>query len=144
MVPLRVAPIGGAIVLPTAAQAQTVCTPGLGGLVECVDGTTPTATGTVNAGTIVASGPGLVAASGGDLVAAVDGAIATAGTGAPALSLSSLNDLTLDFIGSAVTTGANSSGIVLNALGDLDATVDDILTTAIGSDAAGRDRARRP
>ena len=130
-----VAPVGGTIVLPSAAHAQTVCAPSIGNTFECLEGVTTTATGTVNAGTIVANGPGLVAISPGALIGSVTGDIDTVLPATPAISLLSISDLTFDLIGTATTTGTGSDGAVLTSLGDIDATLDSVTTTGLGSDA---------
>ena len=128
-------PILPAVLLPSAAQAQSVCTPGVGGLLECLDGPTATATGAVNPGTVIVPGPGLVATSAGDLLATVTGDITTTTPGTPAISLDSLGDLAFDFVGTATTTGAGSPGVILSAVGDIEAVIENVVTTGIGSDA---------
>jgi len=77
-----------ALLIPTAAHAQTVCTTNLLGVVTCLDGVTTTATGTVVGGTTLVGGPGLNVGSISDLTVNLTGNITTSGNNQPAVLLS--------------------------------------------------------
>jgi hypothetical protein len=122
-----------AFLIPTQAQAQVICTDVLGG-VECVDGLTTTATGTVNPGTVIIPGPGFVATSGGDLITTVTGDITTIGDNEPGVWLIATDDLIFALEGSVTTLGDNSDGVILTAGGDIDAITESIATFGDDSD----------
>ena len=126
--------VPAAFLVPAEAQAQTVCSGVPVDLLECVEGVTTTATGTVNAGTVVVPGPGLVATSAADLITTVTGNITTTLDNEPGVSLLAVDDLVFDIDGTVTTLGDNSEGVIATAGGDIDAITETIVTLGDNSD----------
>ncbi|MBA3512510.1 hypothetical protein [Sphingomonas sp.] len=126
------APTGAALVLPSAAQAQTICAPDVGNLIECVDVVT-TATGTFNSGTAVVPGPGLTATSASDLIVNVTGDITTTGDNQPGVLLIAVDDLIFTMDGTVTTLGDNSDGVNLTGA-TVTADLGDVFTSGLDSD----------
>ncbi|MBA3576377.1 MAG: autotransporter domain-containing protein [Sphingomonas sp.] len=122
-----------AFLIPTQAQAQTVCTGLPGNIVGCADGVTTTVTGTVNAGTDTLLGPGLTATSDGDLIATVTGDITTTGDNEPGVLLVTADDLIFTLDGTITTLGDNSDGVNLTGT-TVTADLGDVFTQGIDSD----------
>ena len=122
-----------------SAGAQTTTCSQTGTSVSCVDGVTPIASGTVDATTVVTSGPGFVATDPDsatvNLTSAGNGPIATAGNGEDAFSLVAPNSLTVDFDGSLATGGDGAVGLdFIASAGSATIAVQDISTAGANSD----------
>ena len=127
---LPVAP--AAFLIPSTAEAQTVCSAASLTTLGCLSGVTTTATGTVNAGTTIVTGPGLTASSATDFIANVTGQITTTGDNEPGSLLTAVDNLIFTLNGSITTLGANSPGANLTG-GSLTIDLGDVTTQGVNA-----------
>jgi hypothetical protein len=120
------------LIAPAPAEAQSVCSITALNVLGCVDGVTATATGTVNAGTTLITGPGLTANSATDLIANVTGQITTSGDNQPAIFLTALDDLIFTIDDTVKTVGDNSDGVNLTGA-SVTADLTDVITQGINA-----------
>lgn len=114
----RVALLTGAAAVPLcftqSAQAQTVCSQAGDGSVECTEGVTIVATGTMTPGTVI-EGPGLNALSlAGDLAGSLAGDISTNQVATPGVSFQSNGEIDFGQDGNVQTNGQQSAGLLLD------------------------------
>ena len=121
-----------AFLIPAQAHAQTVCSALTPTSLECLDGLTATATGTINAGTILVAGPGLTGSSATDLIANVTGQITTTGNNQPGVLLTAVDDLIFTLDGTVTTLGDNSDGVNLTGA-TVTADLGDITTQGVNA-----------
>ncbi len=124
--------VPAALFIPTQAHAQTVCSGVPVDLISCLDGVTATATGTVNAGSVVLAGPGLNASSATDLIINLTGQITTTGNNEPGVLLTAVDDLIFTMDGTVETLGDNSDGVNLTGA-SVTADLGDVLTHGINA-----------